>query len=188
MQIYHYHPATGEYLGEGVADESPLEPGKYLIPAHATTTAPPTAMTGKVRVWQGEWVFVDVQAGEPTQDPEYEPALEEVKAAKLAAINNAKNVALDGGFVHGVVLFDSDSKARLAYLEFAFKLGQSPEYSTTWKASTGQWVTMDAALFTALQPAYESHISACFAWQAAREMEVAAAQTVAEVEAVSEVF
>lgn len=50
------------------------------------------------------------------------------------------------------------------------------------------WVTMDAALFTALQPAYESHISACFAWQAAREMEVAAAQTVAEVEAVSEVM
>lgn len=115
-------------------------------------------------------------------------SLEDAKAAKLTRINDAKNVALEGGFVHGVVLFDSDSKARLAYLEFAFKLGQSPEYSTTWKASTGQWVTMDAALFTALQPAYESHISACFAWQAAREMEVAAAQTVAEVEAVSEVF
>lgn len=187
MQIYHYHPATGEYLGEGVADPSPLEPGAYLIPANATAVAPPTAMTGKVRVWRGEWVFEDVQAGEPTQDPEYEPTLEEVKAAKLVRINDAKNTALDGGFVHDGVLFDSDSKARLAYLEFAFKLGQAPEYSTAWKASTGQWVVMDAALFMALQPAYEAHIQGCFAWQAAREMEVAAAQSVTEVEAVSEV-
>jgi len=188
MQIYHYHPATGEYLGEGTADESPLEPGAYLVPAHATTTAPPTAMTGKARVWQGGWVFVDVQSGEPTQDPEYEPTMEEVKAAKLARINDAKNVALDGGFMHDGVLFDSDSKARLAYLEFAFKLGQAPEYSTPWKASTGQWVTMDGALFMALQPAYEAHIQGCFAWQAAREMEVAAAQAVEEVEAISEVM
>lgn len=110
------------------------------------------------------------------------------KAKKLHRINNAKNTYLDGGFLHNGVLFDSDIKARLAYLEFAHKLATSPLYSTPWKASTGQWVTMDAALFTALQQAYEAHISACFAWQAAREMEVAAAQTVAEVEAVSEVM
>lgn len=96
-------------------------------------------------------------------------------AAKLESINNAKNAALDGGFLHDGVLFDSDSKARLAYLEFAFKLGQTPEYSTAWKASTGQWVTMNAELFTALQSSYEAHIQACFAWQAAREQELAAA-------------
>jgi hypothetical protein len=131
-------------------------------------------MTGKVRVWRDEWQFEDVQAETPL-DPEYEPSLEEVKSAKLERINDAKNVALDGGFVHEGVLFDSDSKARLAYLEFAFKLGQSPEYSTAWKASTGQWVAMNAALFTALQSSYEAHIQGCFAWQAAREMEVAAA-------------
>jgi len=187
MQIYHYHPATGEYLGDGTADESPLEPGAYLVPAHATTTAPPTSMAGKVRVWRGEWVFEDVQADQQL-DPEYEPTLEEVKAAKLTRINDAKNVALDGGFAHDGVLYDSDSKARLAYLEFALKLGQDPEYSTAWKASTGQWVTMNAALFMARQPAYEAHIKGCFAWQENREKEVAAAQTVAEVEAVSEVM
>ena len=95
--------------------------------------------------------------------------------AKLAAINEDKNAALDGGFVHDGVLYDSDAKARLAYLELAVKLGQNPEYSTHWKASTGQWVTMDAALFAVIQPAYEAHIAGCFAWQAAREAEVAAA-------------
>ena len=105
--------------------------------------------------------------------------------AKLAAINEGKNAALDSGFTHNGVLFDSDSKARLAYLELSLKLGQDPTYSTPWKASTGVWVTMDAALFAALQPAYEAHIQSCFAWQAAREMEVAAAVEAGDVEALA---
>lgn len=183
MQIYHYHPETGEYLGDGLADPSPLEPGKYLVPAHATTSAPPTAMAGKVRVWRGEWVFEPMAQGEPPVDPGYEPSIHDLAAAKLEAINSGKNVALDAGFRFTIgegegareVIFDSDSKARLAYLELATKLGQDPAYATQWKASRGQWVTMDAALFADLQPAYEAHIQACFAWQAEREQELAAA-------------
>ena len=107
--------------------------------------------------------------------------------AKLTAINDGKNTALDGGFVHDGTLFDSDSKARLAYLELGLKLGQDAAYSTPWKASTGVWVMMDAALFAALQPAYEAHIQACFAWQAAREMDVAAAVAAGDVEALAAV-
>jgi hypothetical protein len=122
-----------------------------------------------------------------TPQPADQPPLADVAHAKLAAINNGKNTALDGGFTHNSVLFDSDSKARLAYLEFAHKLSTSPLYSTPWKASTGQWVTMDAALFSALQPAYEQHIQACFAWQAAREMEVAAAVSAGSIEGVNAV-
>lgn len=103
--------------------------------------------------------------------------------SKLQRINDGKNAALDGGFTHDGILFDSDSKARLAYLELSLKLGQDSAYSTPWKASTGAWVTMDAALFAALQPAYEAHIAVCFAWQAAREAEVAAAVAAGDVEA-----
>jgi hypothetical protein len=59
MQIYNYHPATGEYLGESIAQESPLEPGRFLIPAHAATVAPPAPEEGLARVWTGaEWVQV----------------------------------------------------------------------------------------------------------------------------------
>ena len=101
--------------------------------------------------------------------------LGDIYAAKMEAINIGKNTALDGGFTYGGTLYDSDSKARLAYLELATKLGQDQAYATPWKASRGQWVTMDAALFADLQPAYEAHIQACFAWQAEREQEVAEA-------------
>lgn len=189
MNIYHYHPETGEFTGVGMADESPLEPGVWIVPGHATMAEPPVPVAGQVRRFvSGSWEYSAATVEDPPLDPEYEPALEEVKAGKLAAINAGKNAALDGGFLHDGTLFDSDYKARLAYLELALKLGQNPTYSTGWKASSGNWVTMDAALFAALQPTYEAHIQACFAWQAAREMEVAAAETVEEVEAVSEVM
>lgn len=32
---------SGLYVGESVADESPLEPGVFLIPRHATEQEPP---------------------------------------------------------------------------------------------------------------------------------------------------
>lgn len=107
---------------------------------------------------------------------------------KLAAIQVGKVAARDGGVVVNGILFDSDLAARMAYNELAIRFQQNPSFSTQWKASKGQWVTMDAALFAQVMAAGEAHIQACFAWQAEREAEVMAAQNIEEVEAVSEVF
>ena len=112
MQIYHYHPVTGEFLGEGVADESPLEPGAYLVPAHATTTAPPTAVAGKVRVWRGEWVFEDAQADQPL-DPEYEPTPEELEQLAREAFKAERQIAVDNiKVVVGGKVFDGDETSQ----------------------------------------------------------------------------
>lgn len=181
MQIYHYHPVTGEFLGEGTADESPLEPGAYLVPANATTTAPPTAMSGKVRVWRGEWLFEDKQFEEQPVDPEYEPSLEDIKAAKLAAIRAARTAAEHGGMMHDGVMFDSDERARAKYGETRDVFALMPEMSVEgWKASDGPdglgvYVTMTKALLDALTLAGAQHDWACFAWERARQAEVAAA-------------
>ena len=181
MQIYHYHPATGEFLGEGVADESPLEPGAYLVPAHATTTAPPTAMGGKVRVWRGEWLLEDKQPEDQPVDPEYEPSLEEVKAAKLAAIRAARHAVEYGGMVHDGVMYDSDATARAKYGETRDVFALMPEmYVEGWKASDGPdglgvYVTMTKDLLDALTLAGASHDKACFDWERDRQAEVAAA-------------
>lgn len=180
MQIYHYHPATGEYLGEGLADPSPLEPGKYLVPANATATAPPTAMTGKVRVWRGEWRFEDAQASQPL-DPEYEPSIDDLKAAKIAAIRAARHAGEFCGIMHDGVMYDSDATARAKYGETRDVFALMPEMVVEgWKASDGPdglgvYVTMTKALLDALTLAGSAHDKACFDWERDRQAEVAAA-------------
>lgn len=74
MIVYHFHPVSGEYLGFSEADESPLEPGVYLIPAHATASAPPDPIDGFVRRFvDGAWLMDAVPAADPEPEPEPEP-------------------------------------------------------------------------------------------------------------------
>ena len=57
--IYNYEPATGVLVSAADADESPLEPGVYLIPAFATDIEPPQCAAGRVAVFSGEaWAVV----------------------------------------------------------------------------------------------------------------------------------
>lgn len=50
--------AQGWYLGETVADESPLEPGTWLLPAGAVEPAPPDPPEGKWPRWiDGAWTL-----------------------------------------------------------------------------------------------------------------------------------
>lgn len=66
MDIFHYHPITGAFLGAGKADPSPLEEGVWLIPAHATEIKPPVAKEGQQVVYRsGLWVIEDLPEPEP---------------------------------------------------------------------------------------------------------------------------
>ena len=65
MKVYDYDPATGEFLGEIACQESPLEPGTYLMPAHATTLPPPDPRPGYARCFiSGAWSYVADHRGE----------------------------------------------------------------------------------------------------------------------------
>lgn len=52
MEIYNYHPITGEYLGIGLADDNPLEPDTPIVPGYATPGTPPADEVGRVRVYR----------------------------------------------------------------------------------------------------------------------------------------
>lgn len=54
--------ANGIYLGETIADESPLEPGVFLIPAGCVEEAPPTAGYNQVQRWNGKKWMVEEAA------------------------------------------------------------------------------------------------------------------------------
>jgi hypothetical protein len=60
MKVYHYDPETKEYLGfSSAAEESPLEPGVWLIPAHATVEEPIEVVDDKMLVFNSGWELVD---------------------------------------------------------------------------------------------------------------------------------
>lgn len=72
QQAYQFDYA-GILIGETVADESPLEPGVFLIPARCTLTPPPEEIpAGKCPRWTGTaWELISRPApqAEPTDDP-----------------------------------------------------------------------------------------------------------------------
>jgi hypothetical protein len=56
MKIFHYTYDEGIFYAVGIADESPLEPGVFHIPAHATDIKPPSFEEGEMAVFaDGEW-------------------------------------------------------------------------------------------------------------------------------------
>lgn len=72
MDIYNYDGATGAYLGKGQADVDPLNQEEWILPAFATTVAPPADSSGNVRVFRdGAWGYVLEQ--QPDLPPQTEP-------------------------------------------------------------------------------------------------------------------
>lgn len=48
--VYTYNPTTFEYVGETEAQESPLEPGVFLMPANAVKLEPPAIASNEIAV------------------------------------------------------------------------------------------------------------------------------------------
>lgn len=61
--VYSFHYATRAYVGTEIAEESPLEPGVWHIPANATDIEPPVAPPGKVAVFGTDrWLLVPAES------------------------------------------------------------------------------------------------------------------------------
>ena len=76
--VYSIDPATGRYLGEATADESPLEPGHFLIPANSVEEQPPQTGTGSFARWSFEALNWEVLAlpevsAEPEEQTQFDP-------------------------------------------------------------------------------------------------------------------
>lgn len=68
---YSYHPETGVYQGETDAWESPLEPGIFPLPAHATFIEPPKYSENQIPSFQmdkSEWIIVEDHRGKQVWD------------------------------------------------------------------------------------------------------------------------
>ncbi len=64
MKIYHYKRTTREFCGESNARPDPKEKGRFLIPACATTIAPPTVKANEKAVFtDNAWNVVEDHRG-----------------------------------------------------------------------------------------------------------------------------
>lgn len=178
MRIHHYHPETGLYLGSSEADESPLEPGVWLIPANATTAEPPPVVPGTTRHYAaGGWEYREVA---PAADsPIVTPA--EVSASIRTERDRRIRTGgypLDGLWYHS----DAYSLAQqqgliLAAIQVQAGGGDldAPLIGSLWTTMSGERVTMSARLALRLLPAATAQQVAIY--EAARAHLAALAET-----------
>jgi hypothetical protein len=85
----HQLDDEGFYVGSTEADESPREPGVFLIPAGCVEPEPPPHVEGSRRKFQIDgWVYVAIPKPAPAPEPEPAdpPTLAELNAPVLAEI------------------------------------------------------------------------------------------------------
>jgi hypothetical protein len=171
--LYYKYDENKLFTSTGIVKYSP-KTGDALLPINSTLVPVPDS--------NGPWVWNDITQEWSLLD------LDVVKNNKLHLVQIEKNKARDAGFLVNGVLFDSDSDARVAYLELATKLQADPEFTTNWKASDGVWVTMNASLFADVYSAGAAHIANCFIWQANKENEINACETIEDLNAVNIIY
>lgn len=134
MKIFNYDE-DGFFVCESRAEESPLEPGVFLIPRNATTSAPPAiAEDGKVaRYVERTWQLVDAQSPESV-----EPLPELTNEEKLALWRQGAKISrfqaratlLQAGLLDEVeahmALPDTDQFTKLAWSDAIEFRRQSP--------------------------------------------------------------
>lgn len=139
MKIYHYVPDTGLYCGEGIADESPLEPGIYLIPAYSTSLVPPILGTNQQAVYtNGEWtiitlpVIVENSIVEPTATELLLAAQEKQLGIIKAAAANAYVEGFQSSVSGTQMWYDSDYDTQTVInRQYLIALSNPAVYSST---------------------------------------------------------
>jgi hypothetical protein len=202
----------GYYVGPSYADESPLEPGRYLLPAYAYTEPPPQAVANKVIRRVGKvWTQVDDFRGTKywladgteheitelgvTIPPEAlfekpKPPLAVVKAEKMSDINALRQLANQSYFNHAgkQIACDPLSRSDIDGINgyVATRNSLPPGWYGGWKAIDNTYVPItNTAQWYAF---YESMIlqgQANFAHSQQLKAEVLAATTHEQVEAIN---
>jgi hypothetical protein len=92
----------GYFVGFTVADESPLEPGVFLLPAGAIDASAPEIPEGKLAKWRDGWIFEDIP------QPEELPEIVEEPSPKTYAELRALEYPPMTDYLDGIVKGDAD--------------------------------------------------------------------------------
>lgn len=139
MKTVYQTDAAGYVVGATEADESPLEPGIFLVPAGCVEEVPPSVADGQRARWDGTGWLVE---GPLDPEPDPEPTLAERRDAILAAVTALRNQRLAEGAPHGGKRFALDDTSRTdlggmattATLVLLGALTWPDDYATGWIA------------------------------------------------------
>lgn len=178
MDIWNYDPTTGELLSSGTADPSPLQPGVFLVPRHATTIAPMPAQPGLGRYWSGmAWELRAPAVDEPPVYPP-PPTLAEVKVAAHATVDAALQVWLDAGVAYGGYPFDSDATSRANLAAVVAGIAADMEFPDdfTWRTADNIDVPASATFILSLSGVMLRHVTIQYrrSWGLKAEIDAAA--------------
>lgn len=141
MKIFNYD-SNGIFIDETNAEESPLEPGVFLIPAKATSISPPAFNDSQVaRFVNDVWVIESI----PKPAPPNIPTKAELIAAGWSGIKAERDRRKAGGVKVGAKWFHSDDGSRIQQMGLVM-MGASVPAGLQWKTMDGSFITMTQAL------------------------------------------
>lgn len=182
MKLVSQLDADGYFVGAVSAQISPLEKNVFLIPGGAIDMPPPGVPQGKRAKWSGsDWMLEDIPA--PQAAPA--PTLDEVRQAKIAQIDRARDTALEDGFIFDGVRYDCDDLS-VQRITGAAVLGiLNPAFETPWITFDNSVVTLSASDLAGLGAAAAQHVATQLFKARALKDEVLAATTVEQVSAIN---
>ena len=155
MKTVYQTNIDGYFTGLTGADESPLEPGVYLIPGGAVEVEPPSFGPGSAARWvDGAWQIVPA----PLQE------IPEVAADPYRILSDLRWQRETGGITlpDGTIVSTArESQSLIIGTVLGIQTGLITG-PVAWKAESG-WVSLNGPEIIALGAAVAQHVQKCFA-------------------------
>lgn len=145
--------ALGYFVTAVVADESPLEPGVFLLPAGAVDLSPPENLTPGKRYRPDGSAWMEDDAPKP-EKPSVAKLWEQIKAER--------DRRKAGGVKVGAKWFHSDDGSRIQQMGLVM-MGASIPANLQWKTMDGSFITMTQTLASQVFHAVAAGDQAIFA-------------------------
>lgn len=181
MKLVSQLDADGYYVGPAIAQRSPLEPGVFLIPGGAVDAAPPVVPQGRRARWSDGWALEDIPA--PESDPA--PTLDQIRAAKIAQIDRARDAALEAGFLFDGVRYDCDDLSVQRITGAAVLSILNPAFTTPWITFDNSVVVLTASDLAGLGAAAAQHVATQLFRARGLKDAALAATTVEQIDAIN---
>lgn len=166
-------PSKGQIVGVTEADDATgLPPGSTPLPNYAGIPPRPSP-SHLLSVLNGALIWADPRT------------LAQARLDRVAAMRDAREAAINAGFVWSASPFDSDEKSQSRLLALVISAQLPGFVPREWRLANNTYRTLTAANASAVYMAFDAHVQAQFARFVARETAITNAPTIAAVEAVT---